>query len=214
MAWLAPDRIVAVAWNCCTEDPMADLVVVDPLSRRLVERRPLRAHVIRAVRSGDRLVVLAGKQGSRRRQAVVIDSNGTVREGVLERIAAGVERIGEEPPGLAVTYHVLARARRLPGRPAQELPAKPRGGGSTTERRGGGGRGERDSRPSTPTQAPGSPRPLGLELVRPEQLDVADGRSERRLLRRYGERTPGDREPLRLRQEIAAQLLRLEDVHV
>jgi len=148
MAWLAPDRIVAVAWNCCTED--ADLVVVDALSRRLVERQPLRAYVIRTVWSGDRLVVLAGKQGGvGAAKLLVIDSNGTVREAVLERIAAGVERIGEEPPdirvnavrpglavdragnralvfpatgpaaevdltSLAVTYHVLARARLSP----------------------------------------------------------------------------------------------------
>jgi hypothetical protein len=94
MAWIVPDRIVALARNCCTGD--SDLVVVDPVARRLLERRPLHADPIRTLRAGEELVVLAAPHtGIGPVSVLAIDAEGQVRSVVLDRIEGGRERTGE-----------------------------------------------------------------------------------------------------------------------
>ncbi len=94
MAWLAPDRIVAIAWDCCTDD--VDLVVADPVGRRVVERHALHADPLGALRADDRLVVLAAQQeGIGPVKLLLIDAEGTIQSVVLDRIEGGSERIGE-----------------------------------------------------------------------------------------------------------------------
>jgi hypothetical protein len=94
LAWLAPDRIVAIVGNCCSGS--VDLVVLDPVARVVVERRPLHFEVLGAVQARDRLVVLAApERGIGPVQLLIVDSQGGVAATELERIQGGYETIGE-----------------------------------------------------------------------------------------------------------------------
>ena len=110
MAWLAPDRIVAVAWNCCGG---FDLVVLDPVARKVVERRPLHLEVLGAVQARDRLAVLAApEQGIGPVQLLLVDAQGGIAAADLERIQGGYESIGEgDDRGLKALRPALAVER-------------------------------------------------------------------------------------------------------
>jgi hypothetical protein len=117
MAWVAPDRLVAVAWSCCPastepDGPLtgedSDLVVVDPVAGRLVERRPLAPGFPIAVRAtpGQLLVLLRIGEGIGPVELLAVGPDGTIRSVVLDRIEGGTGRTEEGftgvDPGLAV----------------------------------------------------------------------------------------------------------------
>jgi hypothetical protein len=94
IAWLAPDRIVAIARTCCSSG--FDLVVLDPVARVVVERRPLHFEVLEAVQVRGRLAVLAAPEhGIGPVQLLLLDAQGGIEAAELERIQGGYETIGE-----------------------------------------------------------------------------------------------------------------------
>jgi hypothetical protein len=108
LAWLVPERLLAVHEICCEERQR--LVAIDLAERRVVVRRPLGGSVQRAARSPRGLVLLvapAKEIGPAR--LVVADPHGAVRSVRLERMRAGVKllpgprhEVEQSIPGLAV----------------------------------------------------------------------------------------------------------------
>jgi hypothetical protein len=108
LAWLAPDRVLAVQEVCCEERQR--LVTVDLASRRVAARRPLGGTVQRVGRTGRDLVLLvAPAQEIGPARVVVTDAAGAIRSVRLDRIRAGMKllpggnfRVEQSIPGLAV----------------------------------------------------------------------------------------------------------------
>jgi hypothetical protein len=108
LAWLAPERVLAVQEVCC--DERQRLVVVDLTGRRVTARRPLGGSVQRVARTGRQLVLLvapAQRVGTAR--LAVADASGAIRSVRLDRMLAGVKllagedyRVQQSVPGLAV----------------------------------------------------------------------------------------------------------------
>jgi hypothetical protein len=96
LGWLGPRRLAAVV-DLPAGDPGgnvgdATLVVVDPLTRRVLHRRNLHGTVATAVGLGDRVVLLttpAGRIGPAR--LAVADGRGGLRSVPLRAVAAGFE---------------------------------------------------------------------------------------------------------------------------
>ena len=108
LAWLAPERILAVQEVCCEERQR--LVVVDLARRRGSARRPRRGSVQRVGRTGRELVLLvAPAQQVGTARLAVADAGGAIRSVRLERMLAGAKllpggdyRVEQSVPGLAV----------------------------------------------------------------------------------------------------------------
>lgn len=108
LAWLAPERLLAVQEICCEERQR--LVAVDLAGRRVAARQQLGGSVQRVARTPRELVLLvapAGEIGPAR--LAVADRRGAVRFVRLDRIRAGVRllpgtghRVEQSIPGLAV----------------------------------------------------------------------------------------------------------------
>jgi hypothetical protein len=108
LAWLAPERLLAVQEICCAQRQR--LVVVDLAGHRVAGRRPLAGTVQRVARTPRDLVLLvapANEIGPAR--LAVADGSGAVRFVRLERMRAGVKLlpgpgypIEQSIPGLAV----------------------------------------------------------------------------------------------------------------
>jgi hypothetical protein len=94
-AWLAPDRIAAAKVDCCSD--AAEVVVADPTQSRVVARRPLPYGSPLAVASaGGRFAVLAATGvGFGPVELVVVDADGAIRSGVMERISGGDTETGD-----------------------------------------------------------------------------------------------------------------------
>jgi hypothetical protein len=103
LGWLGPRRLAAVV-DLPAGDPDANpgdagLVVVDPLTRRVLHRRNLHGAVATAVGLGDRVVLLTtpadriGPAG-----LAVADSRGGLRSVPLRAVAAGTEEPAEHGP--------------------------------------------------------------------------------------------------------------------
>ena len=83
--WPAPDRLVVLVGG-----ETAEMVVVDPVSRRVLRREPLPGFALGVVRAGSRLVALIAPRGRiSTAQLVVIDPDGRVRTAALDGISAG-----------------------------------------------------------------------------------------------------------------------------
>jgi hypothetical protein len=103
--WPSPNRLVAVRSGLD-----AEVVVVDPRARRVLERRPLEGQPLYVIPAGRRLVALFAPPGAiGQARLVVIDENAAVRTLPLPRVEAGFtpprpERdVGRHAsPGLAV----------------------------------------------------------------------------------------------------------------
>ncbi len=107
LTWLRPDRLLAVV----TAAGYPDLVVVDPLARRVLRREPLPAEPWATARTQDELVLMLGTYGAfAPARVAVVDAEGTVRVATVERVLAGnvvdqssdFPRIREISPGFAV----------------------------------------------------------------------------------------------------------------
>jgi hypothetical protein len=111
IAWLAPDRIVAIARDCCSGG--FDLVVLDPVARVVQERRPLHFEVLAAVQARDRLAVLAApEQGIGPVQLLLVDAQGGIAAAELDRIRGGYETISHgDDRGLKALRPALAVER-------------------------------------------------------------------------------------------------------
>ena len=104
--WLRPNRLAAVVWT----PRRLYRVLIDPLRRRIVERRVMRGPtwVADAGRSRRRLVVLLAPPASiGSARLAVIDGEGRVRTALLAEVHAGVEHESGQParvlkPALAV----------------------------------------------------------------------------------------------------------------
>ena len=83
--WSAPDRLVVLLGG-----ETAEVVVVDPMTRRVLRREPLSGLALGAVRVGKRLLTLLAPRGRiGTAQLVVIDADGAVRTVNLDGISAG-----------------------------------------------------------------------------------------------------------------------------
>jgi hypothetical protein len=108
LAWLLPERVLAVQEICCEERQR--LVAVDLDERRVATRRPLGGSVQRVARTPRELVLLvAPAKDIGHARLAVADGNGAVRFARLERMRAGVKllpgpghRVEQSIPGLAV----------------------------------------------------------------------------------------------------------------
>jgi hypothetical protein len=108
LAWLAPERLLAVQEVCCEERQR--LVVVDLTGRRVTARRPLGGSVQRIARTGRQLVLLvAPAQQIGPARLAVADAGGAIRSVRLDRMLAGVKllaggdyRVEQSIPGLTV----------------------------------------------------------------------------------------------------------------
>jgi hypothetical protein len=110
IAWLAPDRLVALVWRCCSAQ--RELVVVDPVARTVVERRALPGEMLGLAKGYGRLVVLVATQaGIAPVELFVIEADGTIRSIVLDRIDGGSERLTGSDLGVDVLRPALAVQR-------------------------------------------------------------------------------------------------------
>jgi hypothetical protein len=108
LAWLSPDRVLAVQEVCCEERQR--LVAVDLARRRVAARRPLGGSLQRVGRTDRELVLLvAPAQQIGPARVAVADASGAIRAVRLDRILAGVKmlpgedfRVDQNVPGLAV----------------------------------------------------------------------------------------------------------------
>jgi hypothetical protein len=91
LAWLGPRRLAVVGGSSADG---STLVMIDPVARRVLSRRPLAPANVRAV-AGDRLVLLASplaRIGPARLQ--VVDGQGRLRSVELQRVQVGFQ----DPP--------------------------------------------------------------------------------------------------------------------
>lgn len=103
--WPRPNRLVAVRGG---DD--AEVFVVDPRARRVLERRPLEGQVLNVIPAGKRLAVLLAPKGTiGQARLAVVDENGSVRTLPLPGVSAGFTPPQAErdagrhaSPGLAV----------------------------------------------------------------------------------------------------------------
>lgn len=103
LAWLAPRRVLVLA-------PPRELLVVDPVARRVIARRPLGGWVGRWARTDRRLVLLVhSPERIGPARIVVSNADGALRSVRLDRIVAGTKledaatfRSRTMMPGLAV----------------------------------------------------------------------------------------------------------------
>ena len=103
--WPRPDRLVALLGG-----EVAEVLVIDPRARRVLERRPLAGQLSGLAPAGRRIVALLAPKGTiGQAQLAVIDENASVRTLPLPRVEAGfappkTERdVGRHAsPGLAV----------------------------------------------------------------------------------------------------------------
>jgi hypothetical protein len=103
--WPRPDRLVAIRSGWDTE-----VLVIDPRTRRVIERRPLEGQPINVIPAGKRLVVLlAPTRTIGQATLAVVDENGSIRTLPLPRVEAGftAPKTERDPgrhasPGLAV----------------------------------------------------------------------------------------------------------------
>jgi len=108
--WPAPDRLIAIVGHCCRLP--AEVVVVDPLAMRVLDRSRLaEGNPLWVRRGGDRLVVMSVPAARIGPVALTaIDARGAARTLTLDRIDGGFEPMGAESqlcyksvaPGLAV----------------------------------------------------------------------------------------------------------------
>jgi hypothetical protein len=83
--WSAPDRLVVLVGGAT-----AEVVVVDPAARRVLQRQPLPGLALGVVRVGSRLLtVLAPRGRVGTAQLAVVEADGTVRTVALGGIVAG-----------------------------------------------------------------------------------------------------------------------------
>lgn len=109
-AWLAPNRLAAVVWHCCSAP--SELVVVDPLARTVVERRALPGVLLDVAQGYSRLVVLSATEaGIAPVELLVVDGDGTIRSPMLDRIDGGSERLPGGEPGVDALRPALAVQR-------------------------------------------------------------------------------------------------------
>lgn len=90
-AWLAPDRLAAVV----ARPAAMELLVVDPVERRVLATTTMNVLWSRAKQAGGRLVMLS-RDSHDELSLAVVDSGGSVHSVSLDRLRGGV-------PGLAVT---------------------------------------------------------------------------------------------------------------
>lgn len=83
--WPRPDRMVAVRSGLD-----AEVLVLDPQARRVVERQPLEGQPLNVIPADNRLVTLLAPKGMiGQAQLAVIDKNGSIRMLALPGVAAG-----------------------------------------------------------------------------------------------------------------------------
>jgi hypothetical protein len=83
--WSAPDRLVVLVGG-----ETAEVVVVDPAARRVLQREPLPGLALGVARAGNRLLTLLAPRGRiGTAQLVAIEADGTVRTVALDGISAG-----------------------------------------------------------------------------------------------------------------------------
>lgn len=106
LTWLRRDRLLAVVWI----GDRSELVVVDPLTRRIVRREPLANGPTALGRTRDELVLLLSTSDIAPARVAVADPDGRVRIANVDRVLAGtvVDRQSSDYrartiwPGLAV----------------------------------------------------------------------------------------------------------------
>jgi hypothetical protein len=108
VTWLRPRRVLAVAWR--SDD--AKLLVVDPVTRRVLRRVSVPVYPWAIAHSRDHLVLLYGGADSfAPAQLVIADANGNTRSVSVDRVLAGQVTEGQSSadynvrivrPGLAV----------------------------------------------------------------------------------------------------------------
>jgi hypothetical protein len=120
VSWIAPDRLLVLLSHCCPPNrPAADLLVVDPVAQRIIERKTLPfGEAIYTHRVGGQLLVLsASGAGIGPAELTVLDQQGTVRSVRLDRIDIGSDPTGDEgTPGLAAqrdSQHAYVISPRL-----------------------------------------------------------------------------------------------------
>lgn len=109
IAWPEPRRLFAEGWSCC---PVHDeLVVIDPVDRRVLARVPLAGGGFTASRTTDGIAALVQpKSGIRAVSVAAIDRDGRSRSVTVSRIKAGAKWQGKganrfaaiRQPGFAV----------------------------------------------------------------------------------------------------------------
>jgi hypothetical protein len=110
VAWLAPDRLAALVWHCCSAP--RELVVVDPVARTVVERHALSGEMLGVAQGYGRLVVLSATQaGIGPVELFVVEADGTIRSVLLDRIDGGWERLSGTVPGIDALTPALAVQR-------------------------------------------------------------------------------------------------------
>jgi hypothetical protein len=88
VSWVRPNRVLATL----TLEDRTDLLVIDPVARRVLRRVPLPFGVWGVHRLGDRVVfLLASQRGFAPARVAVADGDGRIRTVRLDRISAGSE---------------------------------------------------------------------------------------------------------------------------
>jgi hypothetical protein len=91
LSWSRPDRILAYVNECCANpDGGATVLVIDPVTRRVVSRTSVDGSVLQVARSRDALVLLVGatkRIGPSRLE--IFDADGGHRSARLDELAAG-----------------------------------------------------------------------------------------------------------------------------
>ena len=107
LTWLRPDRLLAVV----TAGGESEVVVVDPIARRVLRREQLPSYRLAAARTSDELVLMLATWGSfAPTRVAVVDADGTVRVATVGGVLEGtvVDEQSEDyrsrtiQPGLAV----------------------------------------------------------------------------------------------------------------
>ena len=107
LTWLRPDRLLAVV-NAGSE---SEVVVVDPLARRVLRREPLPSYRLASARTSDELVLMLTTWGAfAPTRVAVVDADGAVRTVAVDRVLEGtvVDEQSQDyrsrtmQPGLAV----------------------------------------------------------------------------------------------------------------